>query len=836
MTRRDAPRPLGRPGRRPPAARRRPASWSGSRSGRHRPGPSRRATGVVAAPAIDEPLLAGLAALVGDDHVVTDDDLRRRRTRGKSTPDLLRSRAGDFADAPDAVVRPGRPRPGRRPWWRTPPPTGSRWCRSVAAPASPAAWPPAADGFAGLVSLDLGRMKRLLDVDPVSMTATLEPGLRGPEAEALLGAHGLTLGHFPQSFEFATIGGFAATRSSGQASAGFGRFDAMVVGLTAATPAGELRLGSAPASAAGPDLRQLLLGSEGTLGVITSRHRPGPPLAGGVGPPGLALAEPRRRRDRGADAGPGRAAPDRAAALRRGRDRVNLADPDADRSTGGERGRLPDARPATRGRPSAVAARRAAVTAVLAGLGGTDLGEEPGRAWAAGRYGAPYLRDALLDEGVLVETLETATFWSRLEPLHAAVTEALQGALDGALVLCHVSPRLRDRRLALLHRRRAAGDDPLAQWQAAKAAASDAIVAAGATITHHHAVGTDHVPWSPREIGPVGVAGAARRQGRPRPGRRPQPRRAAPVSPRPGRRPSASSSTRPPAAAPRPRRCVPVARLLRDAGAGVEVTYSPGPRAMRALVGAAVDRGDVVVSVGGDGMLSSLAGLVAAGRRRARRAARRSRQRLRADARPADHARGAGRAAARRARPARSTCSPADERASWPGSVYAGVDARAAEIVDRRATAARRAPVPLRRRPRRSRPTGPAATGWSVDGVVREVRRGDRRGRQLGLLRQGDADRPRRLGQRRPARRRRDRGGLPARADAGAAERLRRQPRRARRGAGPHGLAGRARRPRPGTPVPVGGDGEPLGTAAGRRRPAAAWSEVLPGALTVLAA
>ena len=111
------------------------------------------------------------------------------------------------------------------------------------------------------------------------MTATLEPGLRGPEAEALLAEHGLTLGHFPQSFEHASIGGFAATRSSGQASPGYGRFDAMVVGLTVATPTGTLRLGVAPASAAGPDLRQLVLGSEGAFGVITSvtvRVRPVP--------------------------------------------------------------------------------------------------------------------------------------------------------------------------------------------------------------------------------------------------------------------------------------------------------------------------------------------------------------------------------------------------------------------------------------------------------------------------------------------------------------------------------------------------------------------------------
>ena len=125
------------------------------------------------------------------------------------------------------------------------------------------------DGFAGLVSLDLVRLDRLLSVDEISRTAVLQPGMRGPAAEAALAEHGLTLGHFPQSFEFASIGGFAATRSSGQSSAGFGRFDDMVVGLRVATPTGELVLGSSPANAAGPDLREAVLGSEGTLGVIT---------------------------------------------------------------------------------------------------------------------------------------------------------------------------------------------------------------------------------------------------------------------------------------------------------------------------------------------------------------------------------------------------------------------------------------------------------------------------------------------------------------------------------------------------------------------------------------
>src|SRR4051812_19085610 len=175
-------------------------------------------------------VLADLGAVVGHDQVLTDALSRRLRTRGKSTPDLLRARRGDLSDAPDAVVRPAghdqvqallavavRHRIAIVPFGGGTSVVGGLVARRK--------------GYTGVVSLDLVRMKRMLAVDPVSMTATLEPGLRGPEAEALLAEHGLTLGHFPQSFEFATIGGFAATRSSGQSSAGYGRFDALVVGL-----------------------------------------------------------------------------------------------------------------------------------------------------------------------------------------------------------------------------------------------------------------------------------------------------------------------------------------------------------------------------------------------------------------------------------------------------------------------------------------------------------------------------------------------------------------------------------------------------------------------------
>lgn len=459
------------------------------------------ASSLAGAP-LDRLVLDGLRAVVGAEHVLTDPATRALRTRGKSTPDLLRARAGDLTDAPDVVVRPAdgveveallalavEHHLAVVPFGGGTSVTGGLVARR--------------EGFAGVVSLDLVRLDRLVAVDAESMTATLEPGLRGPQAEALLAAHGLTLGHYPQSFEHASIGGFAATRSSGQSSAGYGRFDALVVGLTVVTPSGVLTLGSAPANAAGPDLRQLVLGSEGTLGVITSvtvrvRRLPATKVYDGWRWPSFTA---------GADAMRTLAQAGLLPTVVRLSDEtetaINLADPGAI-GAGGDAGCLMVV--GHEGEPEAVAATRTAVAAVLTGLGGTDLGEEPGRAWVQGRFHAPYLRDSLLDVGVLVETLETATFWSNRQRLYDAVRAALVGTLgDGALVLCHVSHVYETGCSLYFTVAVRQGEDPLAQWAAAKAAASDAMIAAGATITHHHAVGTDHKPWLAREIGPVGV-------------------------------------------------------------------------------------------------------------------------------------------------------------------------------------------------------------------------------------------------------------------------------------------------------------------------------------------
>ena len=345
------------------------------------------------------------------------------------------------------------------------------------------------EGYAGLVSLDLGRLDQLVSVDQVSMTATLQPGMRGPQAEAALAAHGLTLGHFPQSFEFASIGGFAVTRSSGQNSAGFGRFDQMVVGLRVATPIGELVTGSSPANAAGPDLRQLVMGSEGTFGVVTEVTVRVRAIAAETAYEAWRFESFAAGQAAMRHLAQGQLLPTIIRLSDETETALNLASQSAVGGEGasgclmivGLRGRL-DREPAGVGdrcphRPSA---------ASRSVRNGDGHGSRDGsmRRTSATRCST---------SGVLVETLETATFWSNTDRVYADVKAALETSLgEGALVLCHVSHVYETGCSLYFTVAAKQGDEPLARWLAAKAAASDAMIAAGATITHHHAVGTDH--------------------------------------------------------------------------------------------------------------------------------------------------------------------------------------------------------------------------------------------------------------------------------------------------------------------------------------------------------
>src|SRR3954470_2348821 len=461
---------------------------------------------------------AALADVVGGEHVHTDRDSRLVHVGGKSYPDLLRRRTGDAEDAPDAVITPGSHDEVQR-------------VLDVCVSNSVAVVPfgggtsvvggvePVRGRFAAVIALDLSRLTALTNLDRESLTVTLGAGLRGPQAEALLNDHGLTLGHFPQSYEHASIGGYAVTRSAGQASTGYGRFDDLVVGLRMATPAGELNLGHWPASAAGPDLRELAVGSEGAFGVVTDVTLHVRPL-------------PEQRVYEGwffksFDAGA--AALQNLAQQRVAPDVVRLSDEEETGVTfalvGGDKlkQRLGTWWLRVRGyasgclvivgwegRDTAISARRTAAGDVLRAHKGLRLGESVGRSWVKGRFEGPYLRDELMDRGVLVETLETAASWARLREVHKSVGDAIRAALEtgsgNPIVMCHVS-HVYETGGSLYFTFAAAAEsgNELAQWHRAKTAACEAIAATRATITHHHAVGTDHAPYLGAEIGDLGV-------------------------------------------------------------------------------------------------------------------------------------------------------------------------------------------------------------------------------------------------------------------------------------------------------------------------------------------
>lgn len=465
------------------------------------------------APVLTEQARVRLSAAVGREHLRDDRLTRVLHAGGKSYPDLLRRRTGDAEHAPDAVVFPA---------------THDEVRMVIAAcVAEQVAIVPFGGGtsvvggveplrgrFAAVVALDLERMDAVIDIDAQSLTTTLQPGLRAPRAEALLRAQGLSLGHFPQSFAYTSIGGMVASRSAGQASTGHGRIDDLVVRLRLATPAGPLLAGRVERSATGPDLRALLVGSEGVLGVVTEatlRVRRAPQtelyeawlartfehglealrsLAQAGAEPDVARLSDAAETDTALTLAGGTPARGlRALLARRGGGCLVVVGWD--------------------GHPAGVSARRVHGRALLRGARLWPLGRGPGQSWAKGRFEGPYLRDELMDRGLLADTLETAGTWSTLPALYAAVRAALVQALREddvePLVLCHASHLYATGASLYFTFVARAGEDPLARWRTAKRAATRAIVAAGGTISHHHGVGTDHRPWMRDEVGDLGV-------------------------------------------------------------------------------------------------------------------------------------------------------------------------------------------------------------------------------------------------------------------------------------------------------------------------------------------
>lgn len=455
------------------------------------------------------------------------------RARGQGLPDLLRLRAGELPAVPDAVVWVSSDRELER---------LLRGCAEAAVRLIPRGGGTSVTGGVNVLAgdpptvvLDLTHLTGLEALDETSGLATFAAGTTGPEVEAALAERGLTLGHFPQSWELSTLGGWVATRASGQESLGYGSIQELVAGVEMVAPAGRLALRAFPATAAGPDLRHLVLGSEGRLGVIhrvTVRVREKPPpltvwasilptweegleAARELVQEGVPLHLLRLSNEPETEVAmtEGLSGHPRLAPLLRGWLRLWGI---PRRGRGGCLLLLGSAGEGRWVHWAEEVSRR-----LVGRHGGLYLGHRPGKRWVQDRFRHPYLRDALLDCGYATDTLETAAPWSALARLSENVSRAIEGALESegerVVSLCHVSHPYRDgASLYFTFFFRVPGDvdAAVARWATIKRAATEALVAGGGTLSHHHGVGAWHAPWLSREIGDDGrrVLEAAVRQ------------------------------------------------------------------------------------------------------------------------------------------------------------------------------------------------------------------------------------------------------------------------------------------------------------------------------------
>ena len=433
---------------------------------------------------------------------------RLAHARGQGLTDLVRLRTGTVTALPDAVLRPSSEDEVES-ILRACAAAGIRvipWGGGTSVTGGVNVLP----GDEPLVSLDLERLSRLVDLDERSGLATFQAGTFGPEIEAVLGARGFTLGHFPQSFELSTLGGWIATRASGQESLGYGGIERLVAGLDVRAPAGKLSIPAFPASAAGPDLRQLVLGSEGRLGVVTRatvrvRRRPPPLVVKGTLLPsweeGIEGAREIVQRRVPLDLLRLSDAFETEVSLLLGLSRDRALD------------RIVQRLLSLRGVTEKSCMMLCGATgdgleesaAILKAHGGVRVGASPGRKWLADRFRHPYLRDSLLDSGYATDTLETAAPWSRLSDLSERVRRAFP---EPIVVLCHVSHPYEDGASLYFTFFFPCPRDPeeaTARWAHLKRAATAAILAGGGTLSHHHGVGIWHAPWYESEVGRDGL-------------------------------------------------------------------------------------------------------------------------------------------------------------------------------------------------------------------------------------------------------------------------------------------------------------------------------------------
>jgi alkyldihydroxyacetonephosphate synthase len=451
--------------------------------------------------------------------ISTDPEERLRHARGQSLPDWIALRSGRIGAFPDGVAYPVSAEQVRalleyagKNALKVIPYGGGT---SVVGHINPIR------GDAPVLTVDLSRMQRMLELDETSRLATFESGVIGPEIEQQLNGRGYTLGHFPQSFEFSTLGGWIATRSSGQQSYHYGRIENMFAGGRIETPIGTMDLPVHPASAAGPDLKQLLLGSEGRLGVITRatlRVRLLPEFEAfygvffhdweqgvsavreiaqaGVGVSMMRLSNAVETETTLALAG-------REVLVKWAGRGLQAAGFDGRRSLliFGVTGTHPQARQA-----------KLEALQIIRAHNGLMTGRTIGKLWEKSRFYSPYLRNTLWEIGYALDTLETAVPWANVMATALETQQVIHDGLAGiderVLVFAHLSHIYNDGAsiyITYLYRRAIDPQETLRRWQVLKGLASRTILAHGGTISHQHGVGLDHARYLAAEKGQLGM-------------------------------------------------------------------------------------------------------------------------------------------------------------------------------------------------------------------------------------------------------------------------------------------------------------------------------------------
>ena len=451
--------------------------------------------------------------------IIKDPEQRIRHARGQSLPDWLALRSGNIGTFPDGVAFP----------------EDSQQVRELLAfaKANRIAVIPYGGGTSvvghinpqednrPILTIDMGRINRLLDLDEQSLLATFGAGAAGPDIEAQLRAHGYTLGHYPQSFEYSTLGGWVATRSSGQQSLYYGRIERLFAGGIMETPQGPVSLPPFPASAAGPDLREMVLGSEGRLGILTEitvRIQPLPQretfhvlffpdwqtglervrhaLRTGLRLSMLRLSNHTET----------------TTFLNLGGGRTTLSILEKLLSFRGARGEKCMLAFAVSGTKRLHKQTLRNAFRLFRPSAGRTVNRILGKKWMENRFRSAYLRNTLWEMGYGIDTLETATTWNQVDHLMKGIEDAICSAFSAkgqkALVFSHLShlyPQGSSIYTTYLFPVASTYEKTLRQWAQAKNAASNVIVAQRATISHHHGIGIDHRPYLVREKGKLGL-------------------------------------------------------------------------------------------------------------------------------------------------------------------------------------------------------------------------------------------------------------------------------------------------------------------------------------------